>query len=317
MRSKKILKRTGYAFLFLFILLNVISFFHAYKFTHFSEAPGLEKTKDIGKLSTTAKLKALFLGIDHPRPVDKSFPARKYETIQIQSNKMLECWSIKTDSPSKGTVIIFHGYGGDKSQMLTDADEILKMGYNTLLVDFMGSGGSEGNVTTIGVKEAEEVKSCYEYMELHGEKKILLFGTSMGAAAILKAMSDYHLYPAAILIECPFGTMYQTVCARFRLMHVPAFPMAGMLMFWGGTQNGFWAFSHNPAAYAKSVKCPALLLWGEKDDKVSRNETEEIFANLQGKKALGTYPNSGHENYLKKDKEKWIKDVSDFLNSLE
>jgi pimeloyl-ACP methyl ester carboxylesterase len=208
------------------------------------------------------------------------------------------------------------GYGGDKSQMLTDADELLKMGYNTLLVDFMGSGGSEGNETTIGVKEAEEVKSCYDYLAQRGEKKILLFGTSMGAAAILKAINDYHLNPAAVILECPFGTMYQTTCARFRLMHVPAFPMAGMLMFWGGTQNGFWAFSHNPVEFAKSVKCPALLLWGEQDDKVSRAETDEIFANLQGRKVLGTYPHSGHENYLKKDKEKWVKDVGGFLDSL-
>ena len=129
-------------------------------------------------------------------------------------------------------------------------------------------------------------------------------------------MNDYPLTPAAILVECPFGTMYQTVCARFRILHVPPFPGAELLMFWGGVQNGFQAFSHNPVDYAKAVKCPALLLWGELDDKVSRGETDEIYSQLQGKKTLATYPHSGHENYLKKDKDKWVSDVSGFLGGL-
>ena len=301
----------------LFFILNFISFFHAYKFTHFSPRAGLKKSKEIEKLSVSAKLNMLFFGFKHPRPVDAELPSQQYETVILQSNKKLECWSLKTDSVSKGTVIIFHGYGGNKSDMIDKSDEFLKLGYNTLLVDFMGSGGSEGNETTIGVKEAEEVKTCYDHVARQGEQNIFLFGTSMGAAAILKAMQDYELKPKAILIECPFGTMYQTVCARFRLMHVPSFPMAGMLMFWGGTQNGFWAFSHNPVEYAKAVKCPAMLLWGEKDDKVSKGETDEIFSNLKGPKTLTSYPNSAHENYLKHDKEKWITDVTAFMKSFD
>jgi hypothetical protein len=87
---------------------------------------------------------------------------------------------------------------------------------------------------------------------------------------------------AGIILECPFGTLYKTTCARFDNMGVPAFPMAGILLFWGSVQNGFWAFSHQPEEYAKAVKCPALLLYGEKDEKVSRKEIDIIFENLAG-----------------------------------
>jgi alpha-beta hydrolase superfamily lysophospholipase len=187
------------------------------------------------------------------------------------------------------------------------------LGYDVLLADFMGSGGSEGLQTTIGFKEAEQVKRCFNYMRSKGEKQIHLFGTSMGAVAILKAIHDYGLHPASIIIECPFGTLYQTVCARFQNMGVPTFPMAGLLVFWGGIQNGFWAFSHNPVQYARSVHCPALLLYGEKDPKVSRQEIESIYVNLGGPKQLRTYPNAGHENYLIKHKDQWGADVSGFF----
>lgn len=80
---------------------------------------------------------------------------------------------------SKGTVLLFHGYGGEKSQLIKKSDEFIKLGFSTMLVDFMGSGNSEGNQTTIGYKESEEVKTTFEYIRQTGEKNIILFGTSM------------------------------------------------------------------------------------------------------------------------------------------
>jgi uncharacterized protein len=187
------------------------------------------------------------------------------------------------------------------------------MGYNTLLVDFMGAGGSEGVQTTIGYKEAEEVKDCYAYLMDQGHSKIHLFGTSMGAVAIMRAVAEYQIQPSSIMIECPFGTMYKTVKARFEILHVPTFPMASMLMFWGGVQNGFWAFSHNPETYAQAIKCPTLLLYGLRDPKVSREEIEAIYNNLQARKQLVTFPLAEHENYLKKYKPEWTATVAQFL----
>jgi alpha-beta hydrolase superfamily lysophospholipase len=56
---------------------------------------------------------------------------------------MLEAWEIPAEN-ARGTVIIFHGYSAEKSVMLERAEEFIGWGYNTILVDFMGSGGSEG-----------------------------------------------------------------------------------------------------------------------------------------------------------------------------
>ena len=308
---KRTIKKILFLLAGIFLLMNAITFMHAYKFTHFANSD-IEKTGSAGKLSTSDKIKTLFLGVNNPKPINTIFPKQKYETVIIQSNKKIECWSIKTQN-AKGTVIIFHGYSGNKSAMLDKSDAFIKLGYNTFLVDFMGSGGSEGNQTTIGYKESEEVKAAFDYVSGTGEKNILLFGTSMGAVAILKAIDESDINPKAIVIECPFASMYQTICARFDAMNVPTFPMAGMLGFWGGIQNGFWAFGHNPTEYAKTINCPVLLLYGEQDKRVSRKEIDEIFDNIKSKKVLKTYPLSGHENYLNKYPEKWIRDVETFL----
>lgn len=309
--SKPQLKKLAWLAVAGFVLINIVAFAHAYKFTHFSEQ-AVGRTKGIAHLSTPQKIKTLLLGIDNPKPINKFNPKQSYSTLKIKGSELLEAWVIKTDS-SKGTVILFHGYTGNKAAMLSQSDEFIALGYNTMLVDFAGSGGSEGNETTVGYKEAQDVKACYDYLVHKGEKNILLYGVSMGSAAILKAMNDYPLQPAALIIECPFGTMYQTTCARFKNMGVPSFPMASVLLFWGGLQTGFNPFTHNPIEYAKSVKSPTLLLWGACDATVSRQETTAIFSNLEGPKKLIVYQNAGHENYLKKYRKEWVHDVAVFL----
>jgi alpha-beta hydrolase superfamily lysophospholipase len=311
---KKWFKWSLYGCLLFFLLMNFVAAFHAYKFTHFAGSNSL-KTKSPGSLSFAQRAVPLLLGVSNPRPKNIELPGRNYETIKLQSNKLIECWSIQADTP-KGVVIIFHGYSGCKSAMLDKANEFLELGFSTLLVDFMGSGGSDGDQTTIGYKEADEVKTCYDYAQKTGAGKVFLFGTSMGAAAILKSIYDFHLKPAGIIIECPFGTMYETTCARFRQMELPVFPMAGLLDFWGGVENDFNAFSLCPQEYAKSVESPTLLLYGGADKDVSRKETNAIYNNLQGYKQLKIYPLATHENYLIKYKPEWVQDVSGFLKNI-
>lgn len=306
----RFLRRLFRTLLALFLLLNVVAFFHAWKFTHFSDEPG-QPSRGY-QLSTGQKVQTLFFGIENPKPKNTALPTQPFETVKIESTETLEGWFVPTDS-ARGTVALFHGYRGERSQMLDRSDELHHMGFSTLLVDFTGSGGSEGLVTTIGYDEAEQVRDVYEFLQKRGEENIVLFGTSMGAAAVMRALHEYPLEPAAVILECPFGTMYGAVEKRFELMGAPTFPMAGLLTFWGGVQNGFWAFSHNPEDYAHAITEPTLLLWGEADNRVSRSETEAIFGNLAGEKTLHTYPNAGHESYLNDHAAEWREDVRTFV----
>ena len=311
MKYKRRLRQGAYTLIVLFVLANVMAGFHAYKFTHYSMSKR-PRTGDESSLSFTEKLNALFLGVSLPRAENKRQPAKLFETITLQSNSRISCWLIKAERPL-GTVALFHGYGSSKATLLDKASVFQQLHYNTLLVDFMGAGGSEGNQTTVGYKEAAEVKTCVDYLRSHNERNIILFGTSMGAAAIMKAAHDDTMAVHSIILECPFGTMLQTVENRFKTIGVPAFPLAHLLVFWGGAENGFNAFNHNPETYARSIKCPVLLMWGGKDDKVSPEETAAIFQNLAGPKRLLTFPEAGHENYLIKYKSGWIAGVASFL----
>lgn len=312
--KRKWTKRGSVFLLLVFVGMNIVTIFHSYKFTHFSKNV-ISRTKNPSELSLGEKVKALVFGVSIPRPINKSKPEVDFKTIILESDKTIECWLISQDS-ALGTVVLFHGYGGEKSSMLDKAEVFNSLGYSTFLVDFMGSGNSEGNQTSIGYHEAEQVKTCVDYLSGIGEENVFLFGTSMGAVAIMKSVYENKLDVKGIILECPFGTMYETVCARFSSMNVPTFPMAGLLMFWGGIQNSYWAFGHNPVKYATKINVPTLLMSGGVDEKVSLDEVNSIYSNISGPKRLKIYQRAGHENYLNKYRDEWSEDVRLFLATI-
>ncbi|KAA5532609.1 alpha/beta hydrolase [Taibaiella lutea] len=305
---KKVLK----LILALFIIVNIMAMFHAYKFTHFSTS--VKQRTDANNIGFLDKIGMLFTGVSLPRPETKIVPKVPFTTIHLKSNVIIDAWQMQTARKSKGTIILFHGYGGEKSNMLDRAYVLLDMGYDVMLPDFMGASKSEGNQCTIGYKEAENVKTCVNYIQQKGIKNIYLLGTSMGAAAVMRAEYLEPLPVKGIILECPFGTMRQTVRNRFEMMHMPYFPLGDMLTFWGGVENGFNAFSHNPETYAGKIQAPTLLLFGEKDDRVKRFEIENIYRNLPCIKTLKTFPLSGHESYLNDYKNEWMETVEKFLD---
>ena len=243
-----------------------------------------------------------------------SIPDSNYKTIYLttKDNLKLEAWLMQVQN-SKGTVALFHGHGSKKSAILTEAYSFQKMGYNTLLVDFRAHGNSEGNTCTIGYKEAEDVKLAYNYLQQQGEKNIVLWGISLGAATITKAVNDYGIAPQKIILEMPFGSLPDAVAGRVNIMGLPKEPITTMLTFWGGIQNGFWAFSLKPSEYVKKIKCPVLLQHGSKDLRVTETETKEIFDNISTNKKWVEYTESAHQSLCTNEHIKWVTEVSSFL----
>jgi uncharacterized protein len=299
--------------LFAFILLNIVVAFHAYKFTHFYDQ-GTIVPKSNQEKNTWDRSKELLFGFNFVKQENEE-PATPYKkvTLHTRNGIKLDAWLTHVPN-SKGTVALFHGHGGKKSGVNNEAAAFRAMGYNTFQVDFRAHGNSEGNTCTIGYREAEDVKLAYDHLVNTGEKNIIMWGISMGAASISKAIHDHDLRPATVILEMPFASMTDAVEGRIKLMGLPPQPISTLLTFWGGIQNGFWAYSHKPSEYVKAIQCPVLLQWGQKDPRVSKAETMAIYDHINTRKKLAVYPNSGHESLFKSDSLKWKHEISQFLN---
>ncbi len=300
-----------------FVAANVMVYKHAYHFTHVTEG---ERSLAPENLSFSEKLKILLGGISLPKSknVLSPYTTAERETILIPTRDneyKLECWYDKIEN-SKGTVILFHGYGGCKSSYELEADYFRQLGYSTLLVDFVGHGGSEGKEISLGYHEANDVKSAFDFIkQQYKTENVVLYGSSMGAASILRAIAVYDLKATKLILECPFATMKQTVKGRFEVMGVPSKGLAEWLMFLGGLQHGFWAFTHNPQTYSKKGTILTLLMGGKSDARVKNWEIEHIYKNLSTKKDKKelVWINAGHESYIVAEPKVWKQSILNFL----
>jgi alpha-beta hydrolase superfamily lysophospholipase len=296
-------------------LLNVVVALHAWRFTHFTTDAG-PRTRNPEKLPTTEKIRIMLTGLQNPKPVNLAPPAFPYEEVALASpNGRLAAWYGPVPQ-AWGTVILCHGYTSDKSRLRPEAGYFRQLGYAVLLLDFSGNGGSEGYQTTIGYREADDVVAAMHWVQARRPgAPVVLYGVSMGAVAILRAESELGLRPAASIVECPYGSMLQTARNRFVSMHLPPFPLADLLVFWGSVENGYWAFGLNAGEYARHVTTPTLLLWGTADPRVTRAETDTIFAHLAGPKQRVDFAGSGHEPYWHKHPRQWQATIRSFLQA--
>ena len=293
-----------------------MAYMHDRAMTHF--VSGGKRTPKPESLTFLQKLQVLLVGVKMPRPVNGQNPADfglSFDTVTLTNSHgiRLEAWLIRQPS-SKGMVLLFHGYGASKDSLLRAAMEFGRMGYETLLVDFYGSGGSQGNETSVGFHEADDVFAAFQYARRQSpDRPLILYGVSMGAAAILAAVHVHQIDPDALILECPFDRLLSTVQNRFRVMHLPSFPCAQLLVFWGGIQQGYNGFHFNPADYACEVHCPLLLLHGEKDARVTLSQMNRLVHNLNPSSRYKVFAGLEHQSYVSARPDEWRNYVTEFL----
>lgn len=311
----RLLKRTLRILLVLLIIFNIILAFHAWKFTHFYDDVN-HRNKRPEQMSSWEKTRMVFFGVDLSKPVLSTFPEVAYEAVYLKTSNglRLEGWWIPAARRAKGAVILFHGYGSTKGAKLPEAMYFREQGYNTFLLDFRAHGNSEGHTCSIGYKESEEVKLAYDHVRSRGAQPLILWGMSMGASAILKAVPQYKLQPDKIILEAPFATLTDAVKSRMWAVHLPGTPLAQVITFWGGIEQGFWAPGYKPAVYGQQMHVPVLLCWGRQDIRVMAYETNRIFGQLGStQKKLVVFERSGHQSFYRNETGKWKAAVNAFL----
>lgn len=298
-KSRTILWQLALIFL---VILNILAYSGSYLMTHYSEAGqwGIPKPNS----SRT--------------PVNIGF---NYNTqrLPVKNGEWVETWLIPASGTKvKGTILMFPGKDSSKAkQLLAPAQVFHDLHYNTLLVDFRGVGGSSGNITTLGVRESEDVALVLrEADRLQLQKPFVLYGISMGSAAILTAVAKKQVKPNGIILELPFARSIDALRSRVKAFHIPSFPFAELVVFWGGVQHGFNAFAHNPVTYAAQVQCPTLIMHGSLDQWTTIDEIKEILHNLRGSKKLVLFPNTGHTLLVTVDQKLWKNSVDQFLHTI-
>jgi alpha-beta hydrolase superfamily lysophospholipase len=301
----------------IFVAPNAIAWNQAWAMTHYST--GGQRTAPPESLSLADKIGVVLTGVTVTRPTDTDTPANvdlPFEVRTIPADKgSLEAWYVPVPD-ADAVVLMFPAYAESKSSLLPAARALADLGYDTLMVDFRGAGGSTGGDTTLGIREARDVAAAFRYARHEWSKRpIAIYGVSMGAVAALRAVAAEGVKPDALILESPFDSLLNTVRNRFHATGLPAFPAAELVVFWGGVQHGFNAFGHNPVEYAQSVSCPTLLLYGDRDPRVTSAESTSIYHALRPEnyKRAVAFEGAAHEALVLRDPALWKGEVAEVL----
>ena len=135
------------------------------------------------------------------------------------------------------------------------------------------------------------------------------------AAPLSCVPSPGRLTADAVVIECPFDRLTSTVGNRFAAMGLLRGRGRRCSFFLGRPQCGFDGFQHNPADYARDVRCPVLLLHGSADPRVTPEQVQTVFDNLAGEKRFELLDGAGHQPYFDTHPERWKTVVREFLTA--
>lgn len=229
-----------------------------------------------------------------PPPDDFPFPIESV-TFSTADHQTLNGWFVpaKKNAPA---IVLLHGFGGSRKQMLPRARYFREQGYSVLLYDARACGESTGDAITFGFRERHDLIAAVSWLKVHGHDRIACLGVSQGGATIAFAAEHLPEIRCAIC-ESVYDEMVHAVDHRTRhYLCVPGAVGACLMVPFAEHRLGFNIHDVRPVDHIAMLKCPVFVISGDCDDKTSPDDTHRLFAAAKEPKELWIVPDAKHQD---------------------
>ncbi|NLD49959.1 MAG: alpha/beta fold hydrolase [Clostridiaceae bacterium] len=270
-----------------------------------------------------------YVGWDLTHPEKRSIPVfssnivPEYENISFKDKNnslTLKGWLFTVKGSNK-TVILAHGYGQNRLQFGEETIDLIKgllnAGYNVLTFDFRNNGESEGNLTTVGILEKDDLLGAVEFIKQRGSSTIVLMGFSMGASTALVAAQE-SLDVDAVIADSPFSDLTEYLNSNLSVWSkLPPMPFNQSTLLSMKVLLGIDTKTFSPV---KSIgikpQRPVLLIHSKDDEKIPVENSYTLLG--AGGKTVQLWETSGvgHVGSFTGYKDEYLKRVIDFLDKI-
>jgi len=244
--------------------------------------------------------------------LDDFQPEVRYESATVQfpsSDGIRLCALVLTpENPNGHGIVVCHGLAHSKNSGVRFVQYLLGAGYTLLLIDFRNHGDSEGNYTTYGYLEKQDLLAAIRYLRdsVRIAGRIGIIGASMGASIAILAAAECPDV-SALVLDSPFSSLRKiTKEAICKMTGLPLFLLSLPIHLAFVTMRLFGRLdvpSVEPAAKIGKVSCPVFLIHGSKDKKIAVHHSREIFENANAPRELWIAQDADHlETYLQNPK---------------
>ncbi|MBU2638608.1 MAG: alpha/beta hydrolase [Nanoarchaeota archaeon] len=245
-------------------------------------------------------------------------PALNMETIRQeiknkQGEKLVCELNISDSKTNKPTVLILHALTGKKENSTINfiAKNLPNKGYNTLQFDFSGHGESQGKLEDANVtKQLDDINAVLEQIKQVDISRIILIGNSFSVITALAFAKNNKTIAGLILISgrahyLKYIETLEKVGDKYRLF--------GEALADKSFVKDYKLY--DPIASIKSVTCPVLIIHGDKDDVIPKEDAELLFKSSPSSKDLLIVHGAGHRFTEIEQKQNALDRIIHFLNA--
>lgn len=236
-------------------------------------------------------------------------------------NYRLDAWYVPAEKKTNKSVLIAHGFMGNKDQMGAYAALFHQLGYNVLVPDARAQGQSQGKYIGYGWPERyDERKWINKLIKYNGQdSQIVMFGVSMGGATTMMTSGIKLPHQVKAFVEdCGYSSLAAEIDYEAQnLYHLPWLvrkPLEGSLSIINRVANGFYLHDASSTAMLKKNHRPMLLIHGANDDFVPTRMVYQNYQATRGPKQLWVVKNAAHAKSFATHPKAYQKHVQEFLN---
>ena len=198
---------------------------------------------------------------------------------------------------AKGTIILCHGFGTSKSDLINFIPFLHKGHYNVFMFDFRAHGDSPG-LCSLGYYEVNDLTGAINYLKTRPDVdagKIGAIGISMGGAvAFMTAARNSDL--KAVVSDSSFMSFERTVTKFAKLFYnLPKFPFVYITIKAVEWRLHFEDEEADPVKYIGQISPRAVfIIHGAEDQRVLPEDARVLYEAAREPKQLWMVPEADH-----------------------
>jgi len=238
------------------------------------------------------------LDVMRQRPADLGLQYESFNATNPDGTRIAGWW-VPAES-ALGSILMVHGFGGNKSTMLSRAVTFVETGFNVALIDLRARGESGGERADLGPGAADDVLAAADALRSSGRVSILPligYGLSHGARSVLLAAVKSRSGFAAIIAEAPPFSLREGLKRATGLPWVPPLPEGDLA-----------------ATFETLREQPTLLLLGDRDPEISVEQAKSFLSgNIHPASSVEVFRNTGHGVFSTDNREEYRRRTATFL----
>jgi alpha-beta hydrolase superfamily lysophospholipase len=245
-----------------------------------------------------------------------------YEEVTFRGLDVeLAGWYVPADGDR--AVVLVHGFGEDRCELMPLAPALHGAGYHVLLYDMRARGASGGDTVTFGYFEVDDLVAAANFLrERSGACSVAALGVSLGASVALLAAARGNALDA-VVADSAFADLRALIAegTPLRLFNLGAAArpfwkgISSLIVWHAERQSGLRASAVCPLDQVAQIGLrPVLFIHGLKDSLFNYRNSVHLYHAAGEAKEIWLVPDAAHTRAYARYPDEYMQRILAFLD---